>query len=121
MIAIFTFHEHYCLLSTSRVSSAQRLQLKQAALSLPRCARPFLVSPLSRTCSMHAAISLTDVGSKYFSTPPDTSGKHEALATIAGTAQAMASTMGKQKPSYNDGITTRLAPLISIARSESFK
>src|SRR5262252_2083316 len=108
-----------CLFNISRVSVAQRPQLKPDALRLPFSLRLRLVSSLSRICSIEAAMPAIEPGSKYSRTPPETSGKHDRFETIVGTPQAMASTIGKQNPSYIDGMTTRLAPLISIARSDS--
>src|SRR5215471_10089442 len=38
---------------------------------------------------------------------------------MVGVPHAMDSTIGRQKPSYSDGITARVAPFTSVARSES--
>src|SRR5271166_476343 len=66
-----------------------------------------------------SAMSSTEFGSKYFSTPPETSGKHDVLETTVGTPDPMASTMGLQNPSYSEGMTASSASFSNAASSSS--
>src|SRR6185437_2257730 len=102
---------------TSRVSRPHRSQLKSAARLSPRLLILLRSSSSNKTASIFTAISSMESGSKYSSALPEISGKQEFSETMAGTPHAIDSTMGRQKPSYSDGITTSAAPLSSNARS----
>src|SRR5215472_16709609 len=53
VVNVRSLYNSRCLLSTSKVYWAQRRQLTQAALCLPRCAKPLRVSNTSSMQSCH--------------------------------------------------------------------
>src|SRR5262249_21351192 len=91
--------------NTSKVCSAHRRHANCAARSRPFADSSRRSSEFSSTASMQMDISSSEDGSKYLNTPPEISGKHEPLAAMVGTPQAMDSIMGRQNPSYNEGNT----------------
>src|SRR5580765_6931898 len=93
---------------TFSVWRAQRSQVNSRARSIPFWRKRRLKSESRSTACMHAAMPSTDKGSKYARASPEISGRHEVFETIVGTPQAMASTIGNEKPSYNEGTTARL-------------
>src|SRR4051794_14960629 len=64
-------------------------------------------------------MSSIEVASKYRNSLPETSCKHELFDVTVTVPQAIASTMGRQKPSYREGITQRDALLTRTDRSSS--
>src|SRR5206468_7776730 len=102
-------------LKARNVSSAQRSQLKSAARIRPLRRRRSLRSESSNARRMVSPISSMERGSKYSKTPPEISGMQEPFEATVGTPHAIASTMGRQKPSYKEGMTHSDAFLTRIA------
>ncbi len=92
------------------VSSALRVQLNCEARSRPagisRSRRPSSVAAIASASARPAPSS----GSTSSAAPPQVSGSAARLAATTGTPLAMASSTGRPKPSYSDGMARASAP-----------
>src|SRR5437762_14116406 len=81
------------------VSRAQRSQLNSAARANPLYRRRSRNERSSSARWIVDDISSTELGSKYSRALPEISGRQELFETTVGTPHAIASTIGRQKPS----------------------